>query len=55
MNEPSMVQKLATEAIGTAFLAFIGVGSIPATLIANERINPAITLRLAVTGKFPLA
>jgi len=35
MDEPSMVQKLAAEVIGTAFLVFIGVGSVPATLIVN--------------------
>ena len=28
-------QKLAAEAIGTAFLVFVGVGSVPATLIVN--------------------
>ena len=35
MFEPSLPQKLAAETIGTAFLVFVGVGSVPATLIVN--------------------
>ncbi len=35
LDETTTAQKLAAEAIGTAFLVFIGVGSVPATLIVN--------------------
>ena len=86
LDETSLIQRLGAEAIGTAFLVFIGVGSVPATLIVNgdapftmadlgmislafgtivvatvyalghiggNHINPAVTLGLAASGKFP--
>ena len=86
LDENNLLQRLGAEAIGTAFLVFIGVGSVPATLIVNgdapftmadlgmislafgtvviatvyalghiggNHINPAVTLGLAASGKFP--
>jgi glycerol uptake facilitator protein len=37
-DDPTQVQKLAAEFLGTAFLVFIGVGSVPATLILNQGV-----------------
>src|SRR5947199_220042 len=35
LDESSLTQRLVAEFIGTAILVFIGVGSVPATLILN--------------------
>lgn len=35
MDENTQWQKLAAEFLGTAFLVFVGVGSVPATVILN--------------------
>jgi glycerol uptake facilitator protein len=35
LDETNLLQRLGAEALGTAFLVFIGVGSVPATLIVN--------------------
>ena len=86
LDQSSLAQRLVAEFIGTAILVFIGVGSVPATLILNgnapftmadlgmislafgtavvatvyalghiggNHINPAVTLGLAASGKFP--
>src|SRR5258706_144084 len=39
MDEPTLAQKLGAEVIGTAFLVFVGVGSVPATLIVNRKAS----------------
>src|SRR4029079_16842403 len=35
MDEPSITQKLAAQALRPRFLVFVGVGSVPATIIVN--------------------
>ena len=35
LDETTLYQRMAAEFIGTAFLVFVGVGAVPATLIVN--------------------
>jgi len=49
-DDPTQAQKLAAEALGTAFLVFIGAGSVPATLILNKG-----TLNMADLGVISFA
>jgi hypothetical protein len=35
LDETSLPQRLTAEFLGTAFLVFVGVGAVPATLIVN--------------------
>ncbi len=86
LDETTLYQRMVAEFIGTAFLVFVGVGAVPATLIVNgdapftmadlgmislafgtivvatvyalghvggNHINPAVTVGLAASGKFP--
>jgi hypothetical protein len=48
MEENSVVQKLIAEVFGTAFLVFIGVGSVPATLILAGKTSPFTMADLGV-------
>lgn len=50
MDEPTQAQKLLSEVLGTAFLVFVGAGSVPATLILNKG-----TLGMADLGVISMA
>ena len=39
LDETSLPQRLVAEFFGTAFLVFVGVGAVPATLIVNGGTN----------------
>ena len=46
LDETNLIQRLGAEALGTAFLVFIGVGSVPATLIENGELERAAGIEL---------
>ena len=54
LDETNLLQRLGAEVIGTAFLVFIGVGSVPATLmlLGNHQFTMA---ELATAVQFKLS